>query len=449
MKKEILSVTRLTEKIKSLLEGGLGAFWVEGEISNLRKPGSGHLYFTLKDDQSQVRAVIFRLTAALLRFRIEDGMHIVCRARLNVYQARGEYQLIVDVAEPLGAGALQVAFEQLKARLGGEGLFDAVHKKPIPFLPRRIGVITSPSGAVIRDILNVTRRRFESVDILIAPVKVQGPEAPMEIVGAISALHSCQRIDVIILARGGGSLEDLAAFNDEAVARAIFAAEIPIISAVGHEVDFTISDFISDLRAPTPSAAAELAIPLRNELCERVDKFKRRMYIAHKRILANASLDLAGMARRLKDPRRRIADLRIGLEDRLQQLKASLVRHMAIRHLGAENLGARLLRASPASSIRDMRRSVQRHRIDLAGLVRHRLGDARHRLGSSAALLDTLSPLAVLERGYAIAWTEPGGKLIRDAGFVAAGDGIRVKVAKGEVLARVEATKGEHEKGKI
>lgn len=272
MKKEILSVTQLTENLKSVLEANFSTFWVEGEISNLRRPASGHLYFTLKDELSQVRAVIFRLTAAMLRFNIEDGMHIVCRARLTVYQARGEYQLIIDVAEPLGVGALQIAFEQLKARLGAEGLFSEVHKKPVPFIPRRVGVVTSPSGAVIRDILNITRRRFDSVDILVAPVKVQGPEAPQEIVRAISALHSCPGVDVIILARGGGSIEDLAAFNDERVARAIFAAGIPVISAVGHEVDFTISDFIADLRAPTPSAAAELAVPLRKDLCDIVNR---------------------------------------------------------------------------------------------------------------------------------------------------------------------------------
>ena len=449
MEKEILSVTRLTENIKSLLESGFGVFWVEGEVSNLRRPASGHLYFTLKDELSQIRAVMFRSTAAFLRFQVEDGMHIVCRARLNVYPARGEYQLIADIAEPLGAGALQVAFEQLKARLGAEGLFDAVHKKPIPFLPRRVGVVTSPSGAVIRDILNVTARRFNSVDILIAPVKVQGPEAPGEIVRAIAALHSCPGVDVIILGRGGGSLEDLAAFNDEAVARAIFQAKIPVISAVGHEVDFTIADFIADLRAPTPSSAAELAVPRQKDLCELVDNFLRRLYIAENRILREASARAGGLGERLRGPGRRIADLRIALDDKSQQLRSLLIRHAGFKKMQFENAREGLRRASPLLKVRDLRLAVLRHRADMTGCIWNTLGKARHGLESSAAVLDSLSPLSILARGYAIALTEPGGRVIREAGAVRAGEDIRVKLSRGSIIALVERTEGVDEKGKI
>lgn len=449
MKKEILSVTRLTENIRSFLEANFGIFWVEGEVSNLRRPGSGHLYFTLKDEHSQIRAVLFRMAAAMLRFNIEDGMHIVCRARLSVYQARGEYQLIIDVAEPLGVGALQVAFEQLKARLGAEGLFSQVHKKPIPFIPGKVGVVTSPSGAVIRDILNITRRRFESVDILVAPVKVQGPEAPQEIVRAIAALHSCPGVDVIILARGGGSLEDLSAFNDERVARAIFAADIPVISAVGHEVDFTIADFIADLRAPTPSAAAELAVPLRKELCEIVDNFKRRLYIAENRLIREATQKFEDVSGRLPSPAMRIAGLRLALDDKLQQLRSSLVRHAALKRMAAANLSEHLRKASPMHKIRESRNAAARRRGDLAGFMRRMLGLARQRLAGCSAVLDSLSPLSILARGYAIALTEPAGSVITEAASVSKGDAIRVKVAKGDILAAVEKTEGADEEGKV
>ena len=281
--REILTVTELTRQVQDILEATFDQLWVEGEISNLRRPASGHLYFTLKDEDSQIRAVLFRPVARALKFDLEDGMHIVCRARMNVYKPRGEYQLILDYAEPRGVGALQIAFEQLKAKLQAEGLFDAVHKKPIPYLPSRIGVVTSPSGAVIRDILNITKRRFPSVGILIAPVRVQGAEAPAEIVEALHHLNEMPGIDVIIVARGGGSLEDLMAFNSEGVARAIFASRIPVISAVGHEIDFTIADFVADLRAPTPSAAAELVVPMRGELTQQIRALTARLVNAAER----------------------------------------------------------------------------------------------------------------------------------------------------------------------
>jgi len=300
--KEVLSVTELTLRIKFLLESSFETFWVEGEISNLRRPGSGHIYFTLKDEKSQVRAVIFRPALKSIRFDLEDGMQVILRARLNVYEPRGEYQLIADAAEPKGLGALQKAFEQLKIRLQEEGLFDPVHKKPIPFLPRKIGVITSPSGAVIRDILTITRRRFPSIDILIAPVRVQGMEASQEIVEAIADMNAHGKADVIILARGGGSLEDLAPFNDERVARAIFNSRIPVISAVGHEIDFTIADFVADLRAPTPSAAAELVVPIRRELRDSLNDLRQRMNRCCARFVESARERTALLGERRQGP---------------------------------------------------------------------------------------------------------------------------------------------------
>ncbi|HOW57909.1 MAG TPA: exodeoxyribonuclease VII large subunit, partial [Smithellaceae bacterium] len=277
---EILTVSQLNENVKLLLEEAFTSVWVEGEISNLRKPQSGHIYFTLKDDKSQIRAVLFRqfgATRPVSRFEPEEGLSVLCRARLSVYEPRGEYQLIVESLEPRGLGALQKAFEQLKARLTAAGLFAEEHKKPLPFLPRKIGIVTSPTGAVIRDILNITKRRFPSVDILIAPTRVQGEEAAAEIIAGLGKLISYGGIDVIIIARGGGSLEDLAPFNDEALAHAVFNCPIPVVSAIGHETDFTICDFVADLRAPTPSAAAELVVPDRNELLIKIRNLKQRL----------------------------------------------------------------------------------------------------------------------------------------------------------------------------
>jgi exodeoxyribonuclease VII large subunit len=277
--KEILTVSQLTDNIKDLLEEVFGFVWVEGEVSNLRRPQSGHVYFTLKDVKSQIRAVYFRKYGSpknrTADFELEEGLSVLCRARISVYPPRGDYQLIVESVEPRGVGALQKAFEQLKAKLATEGLFDEQYKKEIPFIPKRIGVVTSPTGSVIRDILNITKRRFPAADILIAPVKVQGSDAAAEIIQAISNLCAEGSVDVIIIARGGGSLEDLAPFNDESLARKIFSSTIPIVSAVGHETDFTICDFVADLRAPTPSAAAELVVPQRAELLTKIINLKK------------------------------------------------------------------------------------------------------------------------------------------------------------------------------
>jgi exodeoxyribonuclease VII large subunit len=352
--KDIWTVTELNDQIKGLLEEGFDLIWVDGEVSNLRRPASGHVYFTLKDEKSQVRAVMFRSPyghkasawSQQTRFDLEEGMQIICRARLSVYAARGEYQLIVETAEPKGVGALQKAFEQLKQRLLAEGLFEPARKKPIPFLPRKIGVITSPTGAVIRDILTITRRRFSSVSILIAPVRVQGAEAPPEIIRAIRDMQGFADVEVIILARGGGSLEDLAPFNDEGVARAIFHSRIPVISAVGHETDFTIADFVADLRAPTPSAAAELVVPMKRDMIASVKAFHLRMMQQHRRRLQRFQERVLALTDRLKDPKRRLADIRLRVDDALEKMQRAfknqteLRRHMLLqresqlRHVG-------------------------------------------------------------------------------------------------------------------
>jgi len=443
--KEILTVTALNENIKRLLEASFDTLWVEGEISNLRKPASGHVYFTLKDEKSQIRAVSFRnpnMQRSLSwsrpsRFELEEGMSVICCARVSVYHQRGEYQLIVEAIEPKGVGALQMAFEQLKSRLQAEGLFDPARKKPIPFLPRRIGVITSLTGAVIRDILNITARRFPSVDILIAPVRVQGPEAPAEIIDAISDMQKAGDIDVVILARGGGSLEDLAPFNDEGVARAIYRSRIPVVSAVGHEIDFTIADFVADLRAPTPSAAAELVVPVKRDLTASLEKLHMRMVNHQRRMMERLNERMALLDARLKDPRKRIDDFRLLVDDRMERLRSALGHRRAMIRPGLHHLQVRLMHVSPLSAIRERRFVLENLKKDMIAEWNKEIGRLKNRVESNMAILDTLSPLAVLRRGYSIVRKLPEGFIVRVAGSVPVDGELEIKVSAGSLRAKV------------
>ncbi|MBN1613517.1 MAG: exodeoxyribonuclease VII large subunit [Deltaproteobacteria bacterium] len=449
--REILTVSLLNARIKESLEDAFPFVWVEGEISNLRRPSSGHIYFTLKDENSQIRAVVFRsalmqgpsLGYGAARFAIEEGMSIRCRARLSVYEPRGEYQLIVDVVEPVGLGALQKAFEQLKARLQAEGLFDDDRKKPIPCLPGRIGVVTSPTGSVIRDILQVTARRFPSVNILIAPVRVQGTLAAGEIVSALDQMQKVGGIDVIILARGGGSLEDLAPFNDESVARAIHRSRIPVISAIGHETDYTIADFVADLRAPTPSAAAELAVPNREDLGAKLATLKGRLLSLLQATMTGLRERIALCERRLVHPKRRIADIRLGLDDRTERLKTVLANRRENARMRLTNHRIRLLQQRPTIRVRQERLRLDGLEKNLSSALQTILERARERLGTCTAVLDTLSPLAVLKRGYSITRRLPEGYIIRKAAEISAGTLVEIKVSEGGLRARVTDTYGE------
>ncbi len=440
--KEILTVSALTDRIRAMLEEGFTRVWVEGEVSNLRRPASGHLYFTLKDDKSQIRAVIFRNLFDWGRprpagFAIEEGMSLICRARVTVYPPRGDYQLVVDEIEPRGLGALQKAFEQLKARLDAEGLFDPARKKPLPFLPSRIGVITSPTGAVIRDILTVTRRRFPTVDILISPVRVQGAEAPAEIIRAIGDMQVARGVDVIILARGGGSLEDLAPFNDEGVARAISRSQIPVISAVGHETDFTIADFTADLRAPTPSAAAELALPLRAELLETVESLHLRLTRRLRWETEQHWKRIAELKGRLRDPKRRLADARIALDDHLERMRLSLSRLRESRRQLWGHLNGRLERLDPRERIAGHRKGVTDLTKSLRAAWEKRAALRKNQAQAAAALLASLSPSAVLGRGYSITRRMPDGLILRRTDEVAVGQGIDIRLAAGRLHAQI------------
>jgi len=443
--KEILTVTALNENIKRLLEASFDTLWVEGEISNLRKPASGHVYFTMKDEKSQIRAVIFRYPnmqrslpwSRPSRFELEEGMSVICCARVSVYHPRGEYQLIVEAIEPKGVGALQMAFEQLKSRLQAEGLFDPARKKPIPFLPRRIGVITSLTGAVIRDILNITARRFPSVDILIAPVRVQGPESPAEIIDAISNMQKTGDVDVVILARGGGSLEDLAPFNDEGVARAIYRSRIPVVSAVGHEIDFTIADFVADLRAPTPSAAAELVVPVKRELAASLEKLHLRMVNHQRRMMERLNERMVLLDTRLKDPRKRIDDFRLLVDDRMERLRSTLEHRRAMIRPKLRHLEVRLMHVSPLSAIRERRFVLENLKKDMIAEWNKEIGQFKNRVESDVAILDTLSPLAVLKRGYGIVRKLPEGFIVRVAGSVPVDSELKIKVSAGSLRAKV------------
>jgi len=437
--RRVWGVRELVAAARTHLEREYGDIWVEGEISNFRAHDSGHLYFTLKDKDSQVRAVMFRSQARLLRFRPEDGMQIILRGRVTVYEGRGELQLAAEYLEPKGAGALQVAFEQLKAKLDAEGLFDAAHKKLLPALPKCIGIVTSPQGAALRDILNILRRRHHSVNVLIYPAQVQGELAATEVSAGVKYFNRAGNVEVIIVARGGGSAEDLAAFNHEGLARVVFASKIPVISAVGHETDVTIIDFVADLRAPTPSAAAELVIRSRQEIEDQAEALRSRLAraVRYRLLMARQVLTKGaqhGTFARMMD----------GINRRQQKLDDLTYRLEKSQRKLIEQQRRRWERASAAVRHYDARRVLAGIRRDLAAqltaiahAMRTRLLQQKSRLEQSERQLKALSPVAVLERGYALVF-DAAGKLVRSTTQVQPGDEISAQLSDGRVIAKVE-----------
>ena len=446
----VLTVTELANRLRAVLEERFPAVWVEGEISNFKIYTSGHAYFTLKDENAQLKCVLFRNRARRIRFEPGDGLHVLAFGSVEVYAQRGEYQLVVELLEPRGLGALQLAFEQLKERLQREGLFDPARKRPLPRFPRKIGIVTSPTGAALRDMLRVIGRRFGELHIVIAPAKVQGDGAAQEVAQAVRELHAVGDIDVIIIGRGGGSLEDLWAFNDEMLARTIAASKIPIVSAVGHEVDFTIADFVADLRAPTPSVAAELVVREKQAVADNVSDLGRRLVGAMERHLGRERKRLAVIRRRrvLTDAQRPLRDLerRVDIASaRLRRAIATTVRQAAHR----VELAARGLRAqSPvARTLGDRRRLTELSaRLDRA--VARQLDRARHRLGGNVGRLHSLSPLAVLARGYSLT-RRPSGEIVRSVRQVGVGDEVDVLLSEGTLACRVSATKERDERPEI
>lgn len=435
----IWAVRDLIAAARTHLEREYSDIWVEGEISNFRAHDSGHLYFTLKDRDAQVRAVMFRSQARLLRFRPENGMQVVLRGRVTIYEEKGDLQLLAEYLEPRGAGALQVAFEQLKAKLESEGLFDAARKKPIPALPRRIAIVTSPQAAALRDILNILRRRHHSANVLIFPAQVQGESAASEIAAGIRHFNRARSVDVIIVARGGGSAEDLASFNHEGLARTVASSQIPVISAVGHETDFTIIDFVADLRAPTPSAAAELVIRSRQEIEEQADSLRLRLAraVRYRLLMAKQALTEAaqhGAFARMMDGinqrQQRLDDLGFRLEGSQRRLIEQHRRRWerasaAVRHYDARRVLA------------GIRKDLDSHTSDLAAAMRNLLLVQKSQLQRLQLQLQALSPVAILDRGYALVF-DSEGNLVKSTGQVEIGDRVSARLAQGTLTAKVE-----------
>jgi exodeoxyribonuclease VII large subunit len=437
--RRVFTVSALTRAIKESLEGRFGGLWVEGEISNLRAHSSGHVYFTLKDEEAQVRAVLFRSRVRRLRFAPADGLHVLAFGALDVYAPRGEYQLVCELLEPRGQGALQLAFEQLKARLAAEGLFDPARKRPLPVLPRRIGLITSPTGAVVRDFLQVVTRRFPALQVLVCPVRVQGETAAGEIVEALGLLDRLGGLDLIVLARGGGSLEDLWAFNEEAVARAIAASKVPVVSAVGHETDVTIADFVADVRAPTPSAAAELVAPDRAELARRLATLGTRLARAMRQRVGRLAERLADFRRRrvLTDPTRPLRDGARRLDDLGVRLGRAMVRRTAGTRDRLDRARAALRPGLLAAQVHHQRRLAGQLGLRLRRSAAAETARRRRAVEAMAGRLDGLSPLACLARGYAIA-TLASGEVLTHAERVRPGARVDVRLHRGRLGCTVE-----------
>ena len=433
--RRIFTVSELTGRIRALLEDQFIEVWVEGELSNSRVWNTGHMYFTLKDAGAQIKGIMFRSALRALRFTPQDGLRVVARGRISVYDPKGEYQIVCEHLEPEGLGALQMAFDQLKQRLSAEGLFDQRRKRPLPALPRKIGVVTSIEGAAVRDIIQVLRRRYPNAHIVIRPARVQGQGSALDIARALAAIGRVPGVDVVIVGRGGGSIEDLWAFNEEVVARAIAGCPVPTISGVGHETDVTIADFVADLRAPTPSAAAEMVVARKDDFVARIDRLARRvnatlaacLHRCESRLRTiQARPGLAGMHGRLAMRGRHAADL-------THDLRRALDAHVAARERAYQTLRLTLETFDLRRRLGGVRTRLVAADATLAGAAAASVHRADRRLRGAAARLDALSPLAVLGRGYAVCWNADRTAVIRDAAAVASGDRLRVTLARGEL----------------
>lgn len=431
---QVYSVSRLVNLASRKLEASFGDVWVEGELSNLKSPASGHLYFTLKDRRAQLAVVMFRTAASRLRFNLEAGQKLRCRGRLGIYDAQGRFQLFAEVAEPAGVGSLQLAFEQLKQKLDKEGLFDRERKKPLPLLPRAIAVVTSPTGAAIRDIIRVLHNRCP-VRVVVCPTPVQGSEAPAAIV---QALHRADRlgVDLIIVGRGGGSLEDLWAFNHEGVARAIYSAQTPVISAVGHEVDITIADLVADRRAPTPSGAAELAVPVMHDLQKQLGLHRDRLVRSALHRHREGTLSLERLRRRLGSPAHLLNRSKMALDDATGALEAAISRELSNKRRVLHGLQSSLAAQEPRVRLGRNRTSLIAARGRLIAAARYEMSKRRSALSRLQACLDNLSPLAVLDRGYALV-LDADGAVVREISRIGRGDALTLKLARGEVRCSV------------
>lgn len=441
--RDIYSISRLVRECRAILEGSFPLLWVEGEISNLARPASGHIYFSLKDEAAQVRCAMFRMQRQRLRFQPGNGQQVLIRARVSLYEARGEFQLIAEHMEPAGEGALRLAFEQLKEKLAQEGLFETAHKRPIPLLPKQIGLITSPSGAAIRDLLTVLGRRFPAIPIVIYPVPVQGTEAPARIIRTLQLANQRRECDLLILSRGGGSLEDLQAFNDEGVARAIHASSIPLISGVGHEIDFTIADFVADLRAPTPSAAAEHATPDQYAWRQRLKEIQLLLGTRLRQRIKSERRQLDKIENRLhrQHPRQRLQQKNQRLDELSKRLLQAQHYGFALHARRLRDLQHRLGTQSPERKLEQLNFKTLQLRGRLHQCLSERLTQRRNQLEQYARDLHTLSPLNTLGRGYAILFRQTDGQVLRSTKQIQPGDRAKARLAEGELICEIIDTK--------
>lgn len=482
--KDVYPVSRLVREVRLMLDGSFPLLWVEGEISNLAMPASGHIYFTLKDSAAQVRCAMFRGRNQQLRFTPENGMQVLLRVKVTLYEGRGEFQLVVEHMEEAGSGALQRAYEALKARLGQEGLFDTAHKKPLPLLPETIGIVSSPDGAAVHDILHVLKRRFPAIKVILYPVAVQGETAPRQIAAAIQTADQRQECDLLIVGRGGGSLEDLWSFNDELVARALFACQIPTISAVGHEIDFTIADFVADVRAPTPSAAAELAVPEARQLVlnlhnllqtlssriqqklfneqrhiryltqrlprpqqqlklqqQQLKRLQTQLEYSFQRRLQSKQQQLDYLSARLPHPQLRISWRQTRLQDLSQRFEKAFSVQQQRFSQQSQNLNARLQRLLPVSRLKQQQRLVESLSTQLNRLTRQQINDHKKQLVQLMRTLSVVSPLNTLERGYSITSDAESGNVIYRSDEVIIGQTVQVRLFDGELNCEVRNKK--------
>ena len=446
--REIITVSTLNRQARSLLEGEFSQVWVEGEVSNLTKASSGHWYFTLKDNKAQVRCAMFANRNRSLRVTVNSGMQVIARGKVSLYEGRGDYQLIIENLIDAGAGLLQREFEALKKKLAAEGLFDAQHKQPIPHLPRHIGIVTSPSGAAIRDILTVLNRRFPGIPVSVIPALVQGNSAAGEIVAGIELANRTQStdnpVDVLIVGRGGGSLEDLWPFNEEVVARAIYKSRIPVVSAVGHEVDFTIADFVADIRAPTPSAAAELLSPDQNQWLRQLNKIETTLAEQLHRRLRQAKQQLGHISKRLRHPGQQLQEQAQRLDDLENRLKTAVSHQLALQQAHLSTQTARLATHNPSQKITHLRLNSQQLSQRLLNAMKQQLSMLSQRLKSNGLALHTLSPLQTLGRGYAIVRDEEQ-HILRNSTQVKPGNTISATLKEGTIHCTVTAIEEHHE----
>jgi len=434
-----ISVSQLNRRVKTLIEQGMARLWVEGEISNLSRPASGHIYLSLKDDTAQVSAAWFRQRQRGPAIGFKNGDRVLAYGRVSIYEARGNYQLIIEQMEPAGEGVLKRRFDALKLKLAGEGLFDEDRKQTLPELPKQIGIVTSRTGAAIRDILSILGRRFPAIPVVIYPAAVQGDAAPGELIAALATAVQRDECDVLIMGRGGGSLEDLWAFNDEQLARAISDCPLPVISAVGHEVDFTIADFVADVRAPTPSGAAEIIVPNQSDWIRQISGFAARIARVGQRALEDRAQELDWLGRRLvaSSPRATLQRQRDSLREHCGRLNSAMRQQLLEQKNALQETRNELMKLSPALSVQRSIGRLQQLRQRLATSTRNTVSDTSHKIALLGRALNAVSPLATLDRGYAIVKQEDSGAVLTNAADIEPGKDIRAQLSQGEVIATV------------